>query len=115
MSSIASVVQAVAGLTNEQKQMLIEGISATIDKPETKNDSATLSVPLPTPIEAATANPVIIPLWRQVKAQAARLGVVLKDSELIDVSALNVALRGKNVDERMRLKEALFMLGLIPR
>ena len=115
MSSIASVVQAVAGLTNEQKQMLIEGISATIDRPETKNDSVALSVPLRTPMEAAAANPVLIPLLRQVKAQAARLGYSLKDNAPVDVAELNEAIKGKDITDRMRLRESLYLLGLIPR
>jgi hypothetical protein len=51
---------------------------------------------------------------RLVLANAKRLGFDFDPSETIDVAALDRALAGKTVPERMRFKESLYELRLIP-
>jgi Tfp pilus assembly ATPase PilU len=71
--------------------------------------------PLLTPLQASQArNGANKDLLRSVMAQAARMGYQIKDNELVDMVALNAALKGQEVGARLALKAALHKLALIP-
>ena len=62
----------------------------------------------------AGADPPNQSLLKSVRAQAQRLGFVWDGSKPIDTHALNSAIAGADIDSRMRLKEALYLLRMIP-
>jgi hypothetical protein len=71
--------------------------------------------PLLTPIQCAAAkNGANKDLLRSVMAQAKRMGFVIKENEIVDTVALDAALAGKDVTERLSLKAALAKMSLIP-
>jgi hypothetical protein len=76
---------------------------------------ATLTrTPLRSPLQAAADDPQNVPLLRQIKAQASRLGFTVKDNEVISVPELNRAIAGHDPVMRMDLKAKMAQLRLIP-
>jgi hypothetical protein len=68
-----------------------------------------------TPIQAAAAkNGANKDLLRSVMAQAKRMGFVIKENEIIDTVALDAAMAGKDVTQRLAIKSALTKMSLIP-
>ena len=69
--------------------------------------------PVVTVMEAMT-DPQNHILVKTAVSEAGRLGFDFDENKPINVAALNAALQGKDPDRRMRLKEALYKLHLIP-
>jgi hypothetical protein len=68
-----------------------------------------------TPIQASAARPGNDRMVRLARANARRMGFTAwRDDEIIDVDALNAAIKNAPLDQRMNLKSALYQLGLIP-
>jgi hypothetical protein len=71
--------------------------------------------PLLTPMQAAEAKGGRNrDLLKSVMAQAKRLGFTIKENEHVDVVALDAAMAGKDVTQRLAIKSALAKLALIP-
>jgi hypothetical protein len=72
--------------------------------------------PLLTPLQASqTRNGANKDLLRSVQARAARMGFPINiDDKYVDVVALDAAMRGKDVTERLSIKATLAKMALIP-
>lgn len=69
---------------------------------------------LQTPMQASLARQENAELVRRCRATCARLGYVMKDTEHVDLQALNNALSTADQGTRWRLKSELYSLHLIP-
>jgi hypothetical protein len=96
-----------AGLLDEPKNSANGGkVRAAADLPKR---------PLLTPLQCSQAkNGANADLLRSVMARAARLGFKIEDDKLVDVVAMDAAMRGKDVVERLSIKATLAKLALIP-
>ena len=71
--------------------------------------------PLLTPTQCSAANGgKNRDLLNSVVAQARRLGFTIKENEHVDVVALDKAMAGKDITQRLAIKSALAKLALIP-
>jgi hypothetical protein len=70
--------------------------------------------PLLTPMQASQAKQENASLVKQILATAARMNIDIDPTKVVDVPALNRALVGRSVDERLAMKSMLARLHLIP-
>jgi hypothetical protein len=101
--TLDQIAAAIAGLDANQKAELTAKLSASADKPH-----QTIKT-----LRAATAAVPNKGLITQMLARARSLGVDLEMDKIVDLGALNKALSGKPVADRVEFKDMLYQLGML--
>jgi hypothetical protein len=110
--SIEKLVADIDSMPAATREQIIDSLLA---KREERRQFASGLVPLKTPIQAAAANPNNRVLLRECVLRCSRIGYDIEDDKLVDVRALDKALKERNasIEERAALKTSLAQLGLI--
>jgi hypothetical protein len=112
MSDVQKLIDNIDTMPAGTREAIIDSLLA---KREERRQFASGLTPLKTVQASAAADPRNRVMLREVVLRCARLGYDIEDDKLIDVRALDKALKERNVsiEERVALKTSLAQLGLI--